>query len=75
MGEWQALIIFLLTVLTGVSGWALLLIISVDKKLSVVETWKQGHEALDNERHERLDNEVKEIKQALRASHGKSDGG
>jgi hypothetical protein len=48
----QYVIAGLVTIVTGLAAFALKRIISVDRKMGQMETWREGHDKQDDERHE-----------------------
>ena len=48
----QYVIAALVTIVTGLVAFALKRIISVDRKMGQMETWREGHDKQDDERHE-----------------------
>lgn len=66
----QAVIAILVTVITGLVTWALKRIICMDTNMEKLQTWKEGHEKLDDERHKenmgRFDMVLQAVKQIQR---------
>ena len=53
--EYGNFILLLQSIGIGISAWVLKRIICIDRKIASFETWKEMHDKLDDERHEKLD--------------------